>query len=758
MKPLHISILAVSLWCVWSASAQTEPTIDQNLLPNPSLETAQVPEHWKFLNVWGAPGHFALDEQVAHSGKRSFRVSAKQSTQSWLYSDPIPVAAGETIEASAWVRYQDLPEGHTTGEGQQAGLILVANFFEGDGRSEHFQDFAHITAAGTTDDWQELKGSVKVPQEAATLRLRIGFRDTIGTCWIDDVSVRAKQKLVARADLSQPRLTPDLGGIPVAIINRDARKRAVTVRAKLGSATGSAAVTLTGEPLQKVLVPIALSERRELPLEITLLDDKQQKVFTEKRRVLVPLMMVLSPMIPTHWAIEDGAVRVTGDVDLALTKEQRDGAKLEVTLNDGSQDFLTTWTNSAPLDEGFNRFDLRAENVPVGEYVVHAALRKNGATIAEAKQPFVVIHREQSHVVLNQAGYLEYQGNAIFPLGIFNGPAKVKEMGEAGFTVNHAYNAANVEPGERPHDEEAMQFLNETGKNGMKALFLIPRGLAFSGDWEGFRRRIRMFKNHPALLAWDEEEGLARGDMDLKALATMRKIIREEDPYHPFMVGDSRDVITEVKDRANFFPLKLMDLGMWWWYPIPAGASRENMLEGDEFTKAMELTPPSFLTLRNTDKPLWVGIQSYAKPNKTGRYPTPDEYRAQAYISIIHGAKGLMWYGGSVDGGIYLDPKAAHWEDFKKLVRELRDRSDVFMSPNEVPPTAAPKEAPISLAVKRAKDKRVLLAVNRGTKEIDVTITASDGKQLRHHFKPYETYVEEWPTSPSSAGVSAPRQ
>jgi hypothetical protein len=502
-------------------------------------------------------------------------------------------------------------------------------------------------------------------------------------------------------------------------------------------------VKLNGERVQKVLVPVAIKERKELPLEVTLTDEKKKAIFAEKRRVLVPPMMVMSPMIPTHWAIEDGAVRVAGDVDLALTKEQREGAKLEVRLGDTSQDLLTSWTNSEPLEEGFNRFDLRAENVPVGEYVVAATLVSGGKKIAEAKQPLVVIRREQSHVVLNSNGFLEYRGEAIFPLGIFNGPAKVKEMGEAGFTVNHAYNAANVEPGERPHDEEAKAFLDETEKNGMKALFLIPRGLAFSGDWEGFRRRIRMFKNHPALLAWDEEEGIARGDMDMKALATMRRIIREEDPYHPFMVGDSRDVITEVKDRSNFFPLKYMDLGMWWWYPIPAGAARENMLEGDEFTKASELTPPSFLTLRNTNKPLWVGVQSYAKPNKTGRYPTAEEYRAQAYLSIIHGAKGLMWYGGSVDGGIYLDAKAGHWEELKKLVRELRDRSDVFMAPPAEGTTVMPKEAPVSVLVKKVGERKMVMAVNRGTKELDVVIRSS-GREFRRHFKAYETYMEEW--------------
>ena len=40
----------------------------------------------------------------------------------------------------------------------------------------------------------------------------------------------------------------------------------------------------------------------------------------------------------------------------------------------------------------------------------------------------------------------------------------------------------------------------------MKALMLIPRKPLFAGDMETVRERVRMFRNHPALLAWDEED------------------------------------------------------------------------------------------------------------------------------------------------------------------------------------------------------------------------------------------------------------
>src|SRR5439155_19774266 len=118
-----------------------------------------------------------------------------------------------------------------------------------------------------------------------------------------------------------------------------------------------------------------------------------------------------------------------------------------------------------------------------------------------------VIRRADAETTLNAAGYLVHAGQPVFPLGIFNGAGKSPEMAHAGFTIQHAYNACDVVPGQRPDDDAALQFLERAHAAGLQALFLIPRGYVFGGDWDAFRRRVRMFKNHPALLAWDEEEG-----------------------------------------------------------------------------------------------------------------------------------------------------------------------------------------------------------------------------------------------------------
>jgi hypothetical protein len=196
------------------------------------------------------------------------------------------------------------------------------------------------------------------------------------------------------------------------------------------------------------------------------------------------------------------------------------------------------------------------------------------------------------------------------------------------------------------------------------------------------------------------------------------------------MVGDPYDVINRIKDRSNFFPVDYMDMGMWWWYPLPfkkpsaTQAAAAQALEGEEEQARWdELSPPQFLTKARTGKPIWVGVQSYKK--KDSRYPTPLEYRAQAYIAIIHGAKGLMWYGGSVTGGLFLAPEEGHWDDLKKLVKELRGLSPEFMSPTVDRPKVSPAGALISVCIKESPDRLVMLAANRGPEAVEVTFSSS---------------------------------
>jgi hypothetical protein len=568
--------------------------------------------------------------------------------------------------------------------------------------------------------------------------------------------------LVCRIDLPDARLTPAMKTLPVSILNREKRSGSVTLRATLNKDVIEQKVKLTGEPVQQVPVALKSLKPGKLELSVALLDNGGKELFAEARTGSVPPPLAVSPPSPTHWCVEDGAPTVEGWVDVAVSDQQRAGATLDLRIEDASGKSLAS-VSTAPVPDGTVRPTIKSRPLPVGEYKLVAELRPRSGKPIRVEHPWHVIPRRLAEVTINSAGYPQYDGKPIFPLGIFNG-GKFKEQGDAGFTVTHAYNAARIEPNWPAADANALKWLEQSDDNGgMKMLLMIPIKEAIHGDFDAVRRRVRMFRNHPGLLAWDEEEGFARGDFKADTLKKIRQIVAEEDPHHPFMVGDAKGVIGRMpKDRADFFPVQQMDLGMWWWYPLPfkeRGAGEA--LEGDEgVVGSKELAPPAFLVNARIDKPLWVGVQSYKK--KDARYPNPTEYRAQAYIAIIHGAKGLMWYGGSVTGGLFLAPEEGHWDDLKKLARELRDLSPVFMSATVEGPQVSPAKAPISVCLKDAGGRLVLLAANRGAEAAEVTfssprltagaahvlsenreVSISAGK-LRDNFAPYAVHVYEF--------------
>jgi hypothetical protein len=759
---LLLSFVAISTTVAQNKTATTSaPAGPTNLARNPDFELMAQDniQSWEPLVV-GAPAEMSVDTTEKHGGKQSVRLSAKEVTRSYVHGSPIQVAPGEKLKISAWVKAKDVPA-------DQGTVIAIAAFSRGEGTK------VSVAKVGTAKvgpdapkDWQHIAGTVEVPDDCNTLRLRLGFSYSFGTAWWDDVTVTPESPVVSRIALSGPRVSPAMDGIPVEVLNRDGGKGPMTVRVTLGKEKAEAKLDLTGEPAQSVKVPVKIDARGQMDLTAALYRGETE-LASEKRKALVPKEpLMLLPPIPTHWVVEDGNPRVAGEVDLAVTKSQLDGGVLTARILDKRGEEKGSWSSEgkAPTD-GVNGFSISTGAMEAGDYTLAVELKPRRGEPLRAQRTWSIIPRSKANVTLSADGYPIYDGKQIFPTGVFNGGGKMKEMGAAGFTVSHAYNTVEAETGGRMDDNSALSFLDNSEANGMKAVMLVPRQLVFRENWDGVRRRIRMFRNHPALLAWDEEEGMARGDIKIDVLAKLRQILREEDPNHPLMVGDAKDVIGRIeRTRRDFFPLDYMDLGMWWWYPIPLAATKGGALEGDEGKPGTdELVPPSFLVNRATDKPLWCGVQSYKKPKEGNRYPNPVEYRAQAYIAMIHGAKGLMWYGGSVTGGVYLNAEEGNWDYLKKLATEMKEMAPVFMGKTEAAPKFAPETAPISVMLKKAGDRVVLIVANRGAKPVELTFdapaikagsakvlfenraVAATSGQLKDAFEPYAVHVYELP-------------
>ncbi len=704
----HLLLLALAfLRPVGAATANSTPRLTDGPGLNLGFETATHdgrPAGWQPRSI-GAEATFASDEFEMHEGRRSARISAPEDTRSYFYSGLIPITPGESVSASAWVKTAGVPR-------EKGTVILIADFLVAD--HAPIGGPLKIAVAAKTGEWELVRGTVTAPARANFVQLRCGFSYSRGTCWWDDVRVDLTQAVAARVLLHEGRLVPDGDRVAVEILNRTGRRDSVTVRLTHGRSVVSEQITLSGEFRQRVELPLhALAAgRQQLTLDL-IGANGERLASTGEQAVTVPPPLAMAPLIPTHWVREDGPPRFEAEVS-AVLRERDPNIRLLLRVLDAAGRERTSERVAAPATAaaGVTRFQVTLPGIEPGTYRVQVSVEGAISPQPIVEQPWRVMARDRARITLNHDGFPVADGRAQFPLGMFNNTAKLEESAAAGFNLVHMYNAARVEPGGRPDDQRLKNELDRAERLGLHCLLLLPMEYAAAGQWEAFTRRVRMFRNHPALLAWDEEEGLARGDLKMADLRRIRRILQEEDPHHPFMVGDARDVIGRITDRSRMFPEESMDLGMWWWYPFPLKSRAADALEGTE-TGGPVLEPPTFLTERKTKKPIWAGVQAYRKPGATERYPTPGEYRAQAYLALISGAKGLMWYGGSVTGGLFGNPRDGHWEELRALVHEISSLAPLLVTPARPTPVVVPAAGTVSAGWRETGGHGVLMVVNR---------------------------------------------
>jgi hypothetical protein len=452
--------------------------------------------------------------------------------------------------------------------------------------------------------------------------------------------------------------------------------------------------------------------------------------------------LVLYPACPCYQAIGDGNGETRIDARLNIEPERRAGMRLAVELMDANGKQLQTATADASKGE-FVGVDLRVPNQSPAAFAVRTRLLDSaGQEVAEASTDIHVIQRGDAMVKMGPDGFLRVAGKPEFPIGMYSA-SKFDEMGKAGFNTTHSYAVTLGETNEliNATDVRLKQLLDNSWSNGMRMMVELPRKPIEKAQWQSVTRRILTFRHHPGLLCWGSEERVARGAAPLTNMAMLYRLLKELDPDHPLVLGDTKEKIQKLQtDRRDFFPDPCMDAGIWWWYPIPPRPAQTNALEGQEKTAELLLQPPSWLTTTISKKPLWIAIQSYQKPAKDARFPTPEEYRCQAYLSIINGVKGLFFYTGSgqkdSDGkpaGLLNKQIEGHWDYVKQLVGELREFSAVIMaSVSSSKVSMSPADAPVEFTTRELERKGYLIAANKSGKPQRVRFSSGmlDGKHV----------------------------
>ena len=415
-----------------------------------------------------------------------------------------------------------------------------------------------------------------------------------------------------------------------------------------------------------------------------------------------------------------------------MNPARRPGLRLKVELADAAHNTIQSASTDASQGDIVG-LTLRVPTTQPASFDVTARLLDaSGKQIAQATTDVRVGPAKDATVTLGPDGFLRVAGQPTFPIGLYSS-GREGEMAQAGFTATHNYGITTGDATNaiNPNDAHLKELLDRSQANGLRMMVELPRRAIEAAQWDQVRRRIETFRYHPGLLCWGSEERVARGVAPLTNIAALYRLVHELDPDHPLVLGDTRAPVNQLQgDRREFFPDACMDVGIWWWYPIPLKDPEGNGLE-DRHNAPAILQPPSWLTTTLCKRPLWIAIQSYEQPRKDARFPTPAEYRCMAYLSIINGVKGLWFYTGTGQrdwqgkpAGLLNKPEAGHWDYVQKLVRELRTLSPIIMAPAPAPSLAiSPADAPIECTLRELEGMFYLLAANKSLQPQSVRFT-----------------------------------
>jgi hypothetical protein len=301
-------------------------------------------------------------------------------------------------------------------------------------------------------------------------------------------------------------------------------------------------------------------------------------------------------------------------------------------------------------------------------------------------------------------------------------------------TGTHGWNDAGF--------QKAEAYMREMAPRNIHVWMTIGQDLSYTAadDQQGqekLKTFIKRFKDNPAMAAWKGADEPLWGNMNTNgkrppaSIATVYKIVHELDPDHPVMVLQApRGTAEELATYAPYLDVTGMDV-----FPIsyPPGGhvakwpNKEISSVGDWTKIVMQ---------GSAGKPVWMTLQiafsGTTKPGKTLRFPNFAEERFMTYEAIICGARGINWFGGSIDVTLNeRDEKLGYnwtfWDRIlKPLVAELNDKSplhEALIAPNsKLPVKVQEAEEGLEYVVREVGDEVFVLACKR------------EGKTVQAHF------------------------
>ncbi len=205
--------------------------------------------------------------------------------------------------------------------------------------------------------------------------------------------------------------------------------------------------------------------------------------------------------------------------------------------------------------------------------------------------------------------------------------------------------------------------------------------------------------------------------------------LRQLDPNHPIWMNHApRNQIEQLAVFNKGADAVGCDI-----YPVPKSRHNGHSDVADQtvssvgvYTDRMQAAAPG--------KPVWMVLQGFGWADiregideemvKVLRRPTLKETRFMAYDAIVHGARGILYWGTA-----YIEKDSRLWEDLLTLAQELKELQPVLAAPDAAidldvrfEETNGSVDRGVRILPKAVDGKVWLLAVNEWTSPLDCTI------------------------------------
>ncbi len=657
-----------------------------------------------------------------------------------------------------------LGEGEVSGADFQSGMTAAVAHEDDAWTVEVALPFAAIAVAGSDDVWGFNIGrerhipdhSQNTAWSATGSRFHAPWRfgDLVGL-----PNAASAVPVTARFD-GVTEHTPGPSALEFNLDNRGEGARNVIVRAEVATPGGDvrelqAETVVPTDARHAAEIPIDLDSRGQWFVTTTVLDATTERPLHS----ISTSSFTVPPVI--HARLTDPAYRgrIFSKMDLQAIEVEafvgmRDPGDEDLRLvgriagADG-----TVATASVNADAQTCALEIPCADLPEGEYTVDVQLVRAGEVLGTVTDlPIEKLPPADDEVWFDRHNNLVVNGEPRFPLGFYSMdyPNLAEEVSDAGYLWYHTY--ASQRPNRLAPDSnwDWRRYLDTGAENGMRAFL----GFGYRGDGEDnfFERLmageapeahalmadfIERWKGHPGLGAWylyDEPVISGRTPEQMRYLYEMAD---SRDPYHPKLVCQ---VSWSDRRFVDFMDVLMPDP-----YPIKADMALPLTMVSDAVRSARHTVADA--------KPVWAVLQWYGYEG--GRFPTAEEMRCMAFLSLAAEAKGIVWY--SFYHGYKRD--RAGWPGLQEIGRELRSCEDVVLAPNAESGVDA-DGAPLELLLKRGADGRLhLIAVNPENRALDgvsVTLEATatsatdrlsgeavrvDGRTLTLDFAPYQPMV-----------------